>query len=249
MSVRVLADRGLRCIEGVMQYSGGIAAEAGHRLVRVRFPSVLPMAAGWRAIAGWLAARHLPRTAFCACELRSPAPFTEDGFRAFNTSYAATLGEWGILAPDGINPVARSNVCPAIDPPAEPGFFAFVACIPGTGGGFVVSGSAETPGAVGNYSDGIIAPGDSSAAGMRAKADWVLGEMERRLSVLGYGWPDVTASQAYAVHEMLGVMQDLVVPRGAARGGLTWHFARPPVVGLEFEMDVRGIAEELVLGA
>ena len=35
--------------------------------------------------------------------------------------------------------------------------------------------------------------------------------------------------------------------RRAAASGLAWHFARPPVVGLEFEMDVRGDARELVL--
>jgi hypothetical protein len=30
-------------------------------------------------------------------------------------------------------------------------------------------------------------------------------------------------------------------------GGLTWHFARPPVQGLDFEVDVRGVAHELVI--
>ena len=55
-------------------------------------------------------------TSFCACELRSPAAFTEDGFRAFNQHYVKTLAEWGLF--DGTtNPVARSNVCPEIDPP------------------------------------------------------------------------------------------------------------------------------------
>jgi hypothetical protein len=27
--------------------------------------------------------------------------------------------------------------------------------------------------------------------------------------------------------------------------GLTWHFARPPVQGLDYEMDVRSVATEL----
>jgi hypothetical protein len=26
-----------------------------------------------------------------------------------------------------------------------------------------------------------------------------------------------------------------------------WHFARPPVQGLDFEVDVRGVARELVI--
>jgi hypothetical protein len=30
-------------------------------------------------------------------------------------------------------------------------------------------------------------------------------------------------------------------------GGLEWHFCRPPVVNLEFEMDVRGAAREMLI--
>jgi hypothetical protein len=34
----------------------------------------------------------------------------------------------------------------------------------------------------------------------------------------------------------------------AARvAALTWHYARPPVIGLEFEMDVQGAARDIVL--
>jgi hypothetical protein len=29
--------------------------------------------------------------------------------------------------------------------------------------------------------------------------------------------------------------------------GIVWHFARPPVQGLDYEMDVRGVAREIVL--
>ena len=35
--------------------------------------------------------------------------------------------------------------------------------------------------------------------------------------------------------------------RGAAADGLCWYLARPPVVGLEYEMDVRGAAREIAL--
>ena len=43
------------------------------------------------------------------------------------------------------------------------------------------------------------------------------------------------------IHPFLG---DEIVRRGAARGGLTWHYCRPPVHGLEYEMDCRGVADE-----
>ena len=35
--------------------------------------------------------------------------------------------------------------------------------------------------------------------------------------------------------------------RGAITSGLVWNFARPPVIGLDYEMDVRGTARELIL--
>ena len=34
---------------------------------------------------------------------------------------------------------------------------------------------------------------------------------------------------------------------GAAGGGLSWTYSWPPVQGLEFEMDVRGAAREIVI--
>jgi hypothetical protein len=37
------------------------------------------------------------------------------------------------------------------------------------------------------------------------------------------------------------------VRRGATPAGLTWHFARPPVLELDYEMDVRAAAREIVL--
>jgi hypothetical protein len=87
-----------------------------------------------------------PLTAFAACELRSPAPFTEAGFRAFNEVYVGTLARWGIF--DGtVNPVARSNVCPEIAPPAEPSFHAFTCAEEASEGApscaTAVSGEAE----------------------------------------------------------------------------------------------------------
>jgi hypothetical protein len=42
-------------------------------------------------------------------------------------------------------------------------------------------------------------------------------------------------------------MIEELVGRGAMRSGLTWHFARPPVVDLEFEMDCRRVTWETVI--
>ena len=79
---------------------------------------------------------------------------------------------------------------------------------------------------------------------MREKATFVLGEMERRLGLLGRSWSDTTATQVYTVHDLYPFFADEIVRRGAARAGLTWHLCRPPVRGLEYEMDCRGVAAE-----
>jgi hypothetical protein len=82
---------------------------------------------------------------------------------------------------------------------------------------------------------------------MRDKARYVLGAMERRMAALGFGWQDVTETQAYTVYDIHSLLVAEIVARGAMPGGLTWHYARPPVEGLDFEMDVRGLARELVV--
>ena len=71
--------------------------------------------------------------------------------------------------------------------------------------------------------------------------------MERRLAALGFSWKDAVSTQAYSVQDIGALAGAEIAARGAASGGLSWHFARPPVIGLEYEMDVRGAARELVI--
>ncbi len=110
---------GFRFIPGPFQYSAGVAALPGFAIERVRFAEPVSLDEGFARIEAYLSARSLPLNAFCACELRSPAPFTDDGFATFNRAYAATLTRWGIIAGD-MNPVARSNVCPEQHKPPAP---------------------------------------------------------------------------------------------------------------------------------
>jgi hypothetical protein len=65
---------GYRFIKGVFQYSAGIAAMPGYRTVRVRVRHLVPLEEGFRRIERILDSAGRPLTAFCACELRSPAP-------------------------------------------------------------------------------------------------------------------------------------------------------------------------------
>lgn len=242
------AAGGYRFIPAVFQYSGGVAAEPGFEIVRVRFHAPVPLEQGFARIAQTIEAAGRPLTAFCACELRSPAPFTEDGFRAFNEVYAGTLRRWGVMERDA-NPVARSNVCPEIGPPPEPSFHAFCYTVAANGPvpTFVVAGSGEAVEGKGNYRDHTVRSGETSPDAIAEKARFVLGEMERRLAALGFAWRDTTATQVYTVHDLHPFLGNEIVRRGAARAGLTWHYDRPPVRGLEYEMDCRAITDERVI--
>ena len=112
---------------------------------------------------------------------------------------------------------------------------------------FVVAGSGEAREGGASYAERTIRHGETGADAMREKARFVLGEMERRLALLGASWAATTATQVYTVHDLYPFLADEIVRRGAARAGLTWHFCRPPVRGLEFEMDCRGVRFEEVI--
>jgi hypothetical protein len=237
-----------RFIPAVFQYSGGAAALQGYAVERVRLRTPVPLARGFELIERHITNAGRPLTSFCACELRSPAPFTEQGFRAFNEIYVVTLEKWGLF--DGkVNPVARSNVCPDIDPPSEPSFhaFSFTVAAADAPPSFVIAGSAEAREGGASYRERTVRHGESSPDAMREKAVFVLGEMERRLAALGLAWKDTTATQVYTVRDLHPFLADEIVRRGAARSGLTWHYARPPVRELEYEMDCRGLGREIVI--
>ena len=219
MTTETFAAGGYRYIPAVFQYSGGVAAEPGFEIVRVRFRRPVPLAEGFARIEATIRdGRPGPLTAFCACELRSPAPFTEDGFRAFNEIYAGTLEKWGVMTGD-TNPVARSNVCPENRSAGR-------AVVPRV----LLHGRGDRADADlcrrgqrrGGRRQGQL-PRSHRAAGRdvagrdrRKKARFVLGEMERRLGLLGFGWADTTATQVYTVHDLHPFLAGEIVRRGAA---------------------------------
>jgi hypothetical protein len=175
---RDFAPGNYRFIPAVFQYSSGAAASAGFEIEHVRFDRLLPLADGFAQVAKHIQAAGRPLTSFCACELRSPAAFTEDGFRKFNEHYVKTLAEWGIF--DGTtNPVARSNVCPEIDPPAEPSFYAFSFTRPNTGASpsFVIAGSGEAKEGGATYAERTVRYRDLSPDGITEKVRHVVGAM------------------------------------------------------------------------
>jgi hypothetical protein len=236
---------GYRYIPGFFQYSAGVRALDGYRIERVEFMRPAPLALGFAFIEQYLKAQQVPLAAFCACELRSPAPFTDAEFIAFNRHYVGTLERWGVMRDDK-NPVARSNVCPEQHKPAEPSFhaFCFARPAPGASGSFVIAGSGEAEEGHASYRERTVRFGDTSPAGLREKAVFVLDRMAQRMAAVDASWADTTAAQVYTVYDLHPFLGDEIVRRGAAQHGLTWHFARPPVVGLDYEMDCRNVPIE-----
>lgn len=214
------------------------------------FTAPVVLSEGFERIQAHLERLGRPLAAFCACELRSPKQFSEDGFSEFNQRYTDVLRDWGIMTGDD-NPIARANVCPEIDAPTEPCFHAFSYTTPRAEADstFVIAGSGEAREGGPSYASATVRLGDTSPEGMREKARFVLGEMERRMHFFHANWADVTATQLYTVYDPYPFMADEIVARGATRAGLTWHYHRPPVVGLDLEMDCRRVFTERVLPA
>ena len=250
--VPVFEPGGYRYIRAVFQYSGGIATEPGYEIERARFLQPLPLAEAFVAVEAHLKALGRPSTAFAACELRSPAPFTDQGFYDFNKLYVSTLARWGIYNEGDplLNPVARTNVCPMYDKPAGPSLYAFSYTVPAPHPGrgtFVIAGGGDARESGPSYRDRIVRLGDTSAEGLREKVLFVITEMERRMKLLGFDWKDAVTTQIYTVQNVGHLVGELLAARSAAEGGVVWNYMRPPVVDLEFEMDVRGAAREIVL--
>ena len=234
-----LKAAGYAFLEGVFPYSQGVRALPGFAIERARFSCPVPLRQGFRLIELHLKSLNRPRTALCAAELRSPKPFSFGGFAEFNRGYVAVLEDWGIYR-DGLNPVARSNVAPELDPPKEPCFYAFCYTVPGGAGkDFVVAGSGEWPEG-GRFPEDIVARGDTSAEGLKKKAARVMETMSARLRGLNARWDDASAVQVYTVHPFSFPMKGNLA--------LTWHYCRPPIEGLDYEMDLRAVSVERIVG-
>jgi hypothetical protein len=110
----------------------------------------------------------------------------------------------------------------------------------------VVAGAGELP--EGKLSrEAIIALGDTSPHGLLVKSRFVMDLMESRLRSLGAEWSGVTTVNAYTAHSLTPLLPTVILgPMGAAGvHGVHWHYCRPPVEGIEYEMDMRGARTEL----
>ncbi|MEM7324989.1 MAG: RidA family protein [Actinomycetota bacterium] len=249
---------GYRFAPGIPPYSAGVLADDDHLIIRTTLIRQTPWTAGFETIDRVLTSADRPSAALCAVELRCPTPHSFGGFGSFNDRYREALDSRGILHADGTNPVARTNVAPHGGTAGETELHAFSYTVPrsnplGSGGAVGGAGGAARPsfviagaGDLADQSDlrpeAIVGGATPWAESGPARAAAVLDEMEARLGILGVGWSDTDSVVVYSVQEIGGVMESTVLPRlgPAARRGVHWYHARPPIEGLLFEMDNRG---------
>jgi hypothetical protein len=239
-----------RFLPGIAPYSCGVASRPGFEIAHVTLHRPVPYARGFEVIASHLEFEGRPKAALCGIELRSPGPFSFQGFGEFNAGYARILEGWGLFV-DGVNPVARTNVAPAVVPPPEPVLYGFSysrPCDPSLPPTFVVAGAGELPEGI-LEAGAIFRAGDTSPGGIAAKARFVMDRMESRLRGLDGDWADVTAIDIYTIHPIEPLLSEIILGRAgaAATHGIHWFYSRPPIVGIEYEMDLRGVRAELRL--
>ncbi|MBS0266822.1 MAG: RidA family protein [Planctomycetes bacterium] len=237
-----------RFLPGIAPYSCGVVASPGYEIVHVTFQEPPPYRTGFERIARLLAENNRPKGALCGVELRCPVPYTFDGFAAFNAEYASILRGWGVFV-EGVNPVPRTNVAPVVSAPAEPLLYGFSYTRPASGNvplTLIVAGGGELPEGVLSRK-AIVALGDTTVSGLSTKAKFVMDLMENRLLGLGGNWSQVTAIDVYTIHPFDSLMPGILLGRvgAGAMHGVHWHYTRPPIAEIEFEMDLRCVRTEL----
>src|SRR5438270_7493481 len=200
-------------VKGISPYSAGVAASRGYAIEHVTLQPALPLRAGFTAVERHLKSLGRPRQALCAMELRSPRPFTFQGFADFNGGYVDILKSWDILL-DGLNPVARTNVAPEVEPPREPLLYGFSYTVPSevTAISFVVAGAGELPEGSLDPHD-VVRRGEHTPDAIQEKAHFVMGLMELRLRGLSVGWNDITVSEIYTVHDIRPLLEKELLKR------------------------------------
>jgi len=230
--LRDVATGGYRFLPGIPAFSSGVVAMPGWEIVHATLAAPLPWREGFARIERHLKSVDRPRQALCGIMLRCPTPFTFDGFD------------------EGENPIPRTNVAPVVGPPGEPVLYAFDYTISEATPSptFVVAGAGEMR-ERGRGASGIVRHGETSPAAMREKARFVLDIMQARMRALGGTWPRITVIDVYAALPIHGIVEEEILGAAgpAAVHGVHWYPSRPPIQGLEFEMDMRSVAREIVL--
>jgi hypothetical protein len=235
-------------VRGIGPFSAAVTAQPGFEIVHARFLPLIALNDGYIRVERHLREMRRPLEALCGMELRIPKVLSREGFDEFNRPYIERLKAWG-LDVDGANPVTRTNVAFETNPVSEPMLAGFYYTMPSTmrGETFVLSGVPEIASREGGIQ--IVARGDTSADGLRQKLECILHVLGAHLSEMKLKWETATGVNLYTVHDLHSFFASVLMPTlgAASHSGIIWHYARPPVNGLDVEIDARAVRMELIL--
>lgn len=235
-------------VPGIDPYSGGVVAAPGSEIVHVTLHQALPWRDGFERIAQITGEDGVERSALCAVELRCPRPHSFEGFIQFNDEYRDLLEAWDLLDGED-NPIARTNVAPVHYPPKETslrGFSYVKTAVDNEARSFVVAGAGDLIDQSELHPDSIVAKDLDGKEAWRLRIEQVCQEMETRMAAIGVAWRDCSMINVYCGDDWFNQAGQTLIDRvgPAMAEGFHWYVARPPIEGLRFEMDVRGVNTE-----
>jgi len=221
VELRDLSDGGYRFLATSQSapYSAGVIAMPGYEIVHGVLRRHVPVEDGFALIERHLQSLGRPRVALCAVELRGAAPYTPEEWTArdgFNERYRSVLRKWGLFA-GGYPAVARTNVVPVVQPPAEQVLHAFSYTVP-------ISAAGEADDA-GKADDAVRAGGAGGAGGSTREiseddAAILLAYARSVIIVPGYGL--AVAQAQHNVRELADLLE---------KRGVDVKYAIHPVAG------------------
>ena len=239
-----------RFLTGIAPYSSGVIAMPGFEIIRVRLHHPLAVNESvFDRIAQHLIEADRPIQALCSMEFRIPEPLSFDGFKAFNINYQRMLQDRDLLLGE-MNPIARTNISPSEFDLKEPSVYAFSYTIPGPSDpSFIVAGAGDISDQGDLSISAIVRPDETSIDALEEKVGVVMGVMQDRLSGLGVDWDEVSKIDVYSTIPLKSILVNSILKKVGPAGlhGLNWYYSNPPIQGLIYEMDMRGIRKEFIL--
>ncbi len=234
-----------RILPGGAAFCSGVIPYQGYEIVRVLLRPWIPLEQGYGFIESYLKSVGRPIQAFCGIELRVTAPLAMKDWSSFNVPYLAQLRKWGLIFGDQSG-VCRSNIALALLPPTTTSLCAFTYTAPTSAKNktFFLSGQADI-----DASGRAIAEGDVGPAAMQRRARYTIDTVGATLAKLGASWQETTQVAFFHVHDIPDLWEaNLLGSLGEAlnRGVLVYR-ARPPIAGLEVELEARAVRQEIVV--
>ena len=148
--------------------------------------------------------------------------------------------------------MARTNISPVEFNLQEPSVYAFSYTVHTkealSTSSFIVAGAGDISDQGDLSISAIVRPNETSIDALEEKVGVVMDVMQERLSGLGADWDEVSKIDVYSALPLKSVLVNSILKKVGPAGlhGVNWYYSNPPIQGLIYEMDMRGIRKELI---